>query len=96
MPALSKNELVEGVQGKGGGYRLSRAPETYTVGELLRLTEGDLAPVGCLECSAEPCDRAKGCRTRSVWTGFHDMTNAYFDSITVADLMRTGAERIEL
>ena len=96
MPALSKNELVEGVQGKGGGYRLSRAPETYTVGEILRLTEGDLAPVGCLECSAEPCDRAKECRTRSVWTGFHDMTNAYFDSITVADLMRTGAERIEL
>ena len=94
MPALSKNELVEGVQGKGGGYRLSREPEAYTVGEILRLTEGDLAPVGCLECGAEPCDRAEECRTRSVWTGFHDMTNAYFDGITVADLMRTGAEQI--
>lgn len=94
LPALTKNGLVEGVQGKGGGYRLSRNPEEYTVGEILRLTEGDLAPVACLECGAEPCDRATECRTRSVWTGFYDMTNAYFDGITVAALLKKGEEQI--
>lgn len=88
LPALSKNGLVEGVHGKGGGYRLSRAPEEYTVGEVLRLTEGDLAPVSCLECGAEPCSRADACRTHSVWTKFHDITKEYFDGITIADLMR--------
>ena len=57
MPALVKSGLVEGVQGKGGGYRLKRSPGEYTVGEILRLTEGDLAPVACLESGAEPCER---------------------------------------
>ena len=54
MPVLSKNNLVEGVHGKGGGYRLTRQPADYTVGEILRLTEGDMAPVACLEGSAIP------------------------------------------
>ena len=53
MPALSKNNLVEGVHGKGGGYRLSRKPGDYTAGEILRLVEGSLAPVACLACGAE-------------------------------------------
>lgn len=88
LPVLTKNALVEGVQGKGGGYRLCREPSDYTVGEILRLTEGDLAPVACLECGAAPCDRAADCRTLSMWTEFHNMTNAYFDSKTLVDLMR--------
>lgn len=54
LPILKKNGLVEGIQGKGGGYRLCRAPEKYPVGEILRLTEGDLAPVACLECGVHP------------------------------------------
>lgn len=86
LPALSKSGFVEGVQGKGGGYRLSRPPEHCTVGEILRLTEGDLAPVACLACSAEPCSRKAECRTISMWSRFHDITNAYFDGITIADL----------
>ncbi len=90
LPALAKNGLIEGVQGKGGGYRLTRAPEEYRVGDILRLTEGDLAPVACLECGAELCDRAEKCRTRSMWTGFHDLINHYFDGITIADLMAVG------
>lgn len=90
IPALSKNELVEGVQGKGGGYRLCREPKEYTVGEILRLTEGDLAPVACLECGAEPCDRVDTCKTLSMWSKFHKMTNEYFDSITLADLVITS------
>ena len=89
LPALSKNGLVEGVQGKGGGYRLSRTPEEYTVWEVLLLTEGDLAPVSCLECGAEPCERSEACRTHPVWTGFYNLTQEYFSGITIADLMKT-------
>lgn len=87
MPALSKSNLVEGVHGKGGGYRLSRSPKDYTVGEILRLTEGDLAPVTCLERGAEPCSRKGECKTISMWSKFFDMTNEYFDSITIADFL---------
>lgn len=90
LPVLTKNKLVVGVHGKGGGYRLSRAPEDYTVGEILRLTEGNLAPVSCLECGAEPCARAGECRTLKMWTGFYKLTNEYFDGITIADLMKKG------
>lgn len=87
MPALSKNKLVEGVQGKGGGYRLSRPPEEYTVGEILRLTDGDLAPVACLGCKSKPCARKNECKTISMWSKFYKMTNEYFDSITLADFL---------
>lgn len=88
MPSLSKNYLVEGVHGKGGGYRLSRLPEDYTVGEILRLAEGELAPVACLECGAAPCDRRDQCKTIAMWSKFYDMTNEYFDSITIADILK--------
>lgn len=87
VPALSKNNLVEGVHGKGGGYRLSRPPEEYTVSEILRLTEGELAPVACLECGAEPCSRRESCKTISMWNEFYDMTNKYFDSIKLSDFL---------
>ena len=87
MPSLSKNKLVEGVHGKGGGYRLSRLPEEYSVGEILRLAEGELAPVACLECGAKPCDRRDECKTISMWSKFYDMTNEYFDGITIADIL---------
>ena len=62
MPLLTKGQLVEGVHGKGGGYRLKKSPQDCTVGEILNLTEGNLAPVACLECGAEPCDKADGKR----------------------------------
>ena len=88
LPVLTKNKLITGLHGKGGGYRLSRAPDEYTVGEILRLTEGNLAPVSCLENDAPPCERASECRTLAMWTKFYAMTNEYFDSITIADLMR--------
>ncbi|MBQ4165051.1 MAG: Rrf2 family transcriptional regulator [Oscillospiraceae bacterium] len=87
LPVLVKNGLVEGVQGKGGGYRLSRAPDVCTVGEILRLTEGDLAPVACLGCQAEPCEKRDSCKTLSMWSEFHRLTNDYFDSVTLADLV---------
>lgn len=90
MPILTKNGLVEGLQGKGGGYRLSKAPSEYRVGDILRLTEGDLAPVACLACGAKPCHRAEKCPTLPMWSRFNTITNNYFDGITLADLMGGG------
>ena len=88
MPVLSKNHIVEGVHGKGGGYRLTRNPEDYTVGEILRLTEGDMAPVACLEGNSLPCEKTAQCRTLPMWTDFYKLINEYFDGITIADLMK--------
>ena len=87
LPVLTQNQIVEGVQGKGGGYRLTRRPEEYRIGEILRLTEGDLAPVSCLECGAAVCERRGECRTLPMWTKLHDMIGDYLDSVTLADLL---------
>lgn len=87
MPALSKSKLVEGIHGKGGGYRLLREPDKYSVGEILRLTEGNLAPVACLEKDAVTCKRANVCKTLSMWKKFHQLSNEYFDGISLAELI---------
>ena len=92
LPVLSKNNLVEGIHGKGGGYRLSRVPEDYTVGEILRLEEGDLAPVACLENDAAPCERVGECRTLPLWQGLFKLINDYFDGTTIADLMASSQD----
>ena len=88
MPVLSKNGLIEGVHGKGGGYRLSKPLSEYKVGDILRLTEGNLAPVTCLECDAKPCVRADTCPTLPMWTKFHKMVIDYFDGITLENLIK--------
>lgn len=88
LPVLTQNHIIEGVQGKGGGYRLTRKPHEYKVGEILRLTEGDLAPVSCLERNAKPCERVAECRTLPMWTKLHNIINEYLDNVTLADLMR--------
>lgn len=91
MPILVKSGLAEGVHGAKGGYRLTRKPEEYSVGEILRLTEGDLAPVACLACGAAPCARQGVCRTLPMWREFNQLTNNYFDGIRLGDLMKTEA-----
>lgn len=88
LPLLVGAKLVEGIHGKGGGYRLTRPPKDYPVGEILRLTEGDLAPVSCLECAAEPCKRSADCRTYPLWVGLNQQINQYLDGVTIADLMK--------
>jgi Rrf2 family protein len=88
LPVLAKNGLVEGIQGKGGGYRLTREPSAYPVGEILRLTEGDLAPVACLENGSTPCGRSIECRTIEMWSRLNQLINDFFDGITLADLMK--------
>ena len=89
---LVKAQLLNGVRGKGGGYRLTKVPEQYTVGEILRLTEDSLAPVACLEPGASAWSRAAECRTLSLWKGLDQAISTYLDSVTLADLMRRGAE----
>lgn len=88
LPVLSKEGFIEGVHGKGGGYRLAKAPGECRVGDILRLTEGDLAPVACLERGAEECRRSAECRTYPMWKEFYEMTNRYFDGITLADIVK--------
>ena len=88
MPLLTKGDLVEGVHGKGGGYRLKREPKDIVVGDVLRLTEGDLAPVDCAGCSDAACDRAGDCRTMPMWSGLKNLVNNYFDGITLESLMK--------
>lgn len=87
MPLLSKGEFVEGLHGKGGGYRLKRNAAEIRVGEVLRLTEGDLSPVACLKCDAKACERASYCKTLPMWKEFDALVNNYFDGITLANLL---------
>ena len=89
MPALKAAGLVASVHGIGGGYRLTREPEDYTLWEILSLVEGDLAPVSCLQSGAAPCPRAAECRTLPVWQGYQKLTKEYFQGITLADLLDT-------
>lgn len=87
MLDLSKASLVDGRHGKGGGYKLNRIPEEYTVYEILQITEGDLAPVTCLD-DMTVCNRAGECRTLSLWTGLYKVIKEYLSGITLADLMK--------
>ena len=88
MPLLSKANMVEGQHGKGGGYRLTMEPESYRIGDILRLTEVDLAPVACLSAPSNTCPRAPYCRTLPMWQKYYEMTLSYFDGITIRDLMQ--------
>lgn len=86
---LSKAGFLRSGRGPQGGYRLARAPEEYTVGDILRLTEGNLAPVACLEDSENRCERSHECATLDFWTGLYAVINQYIDRFTLADLVRT-------
>jgi len=87
MKLLVKGGLVEGAHGKGGGYKLKKSPENYSVGEILRITENELVPIACLDAGAKECPRAKKCKTLGMWRGFYKLTCDYFDKISLKDLM---------
>lgn len=88
LPVLTKSGMIEGLQGKTGGYRLTKPPHQCSIGDILRLTEGDLAPVACLEAGAAPCARTEDCRTLPLWSEFYQVVNDFFDSKTLADVAR--------
>ena len=89
LPPLVKNHYITAMHGKGGGYRLTMTPSEYRVGDILRLTEGDLAPVACLKAqNTENCEQMECCRTRPMWEKLDRMINEFFDGITLEDLMQ--------
>ncbi len=87
VPAFNGADVLRTNRGYQGGYRLSQAPDKYTVGEILRLTEGNLAPVSCLECDPIECLRKDSCPTLPVWQGLYKAITDYLDSITLQDII---------
>ena len=90
MGMLSKAGFVDAVHGKGGGYRLNRDPSQYTVGSILKLTEGSLAAVSCTSQGASACSRSTCCQTLPMWERLDHMINDFFEGITLADLLAEG------
>jgi len=84
---LARAGFLHSGRGAQGGYRLAREPETYTAGSILRLTEGDLAPVACLAGEAVRCERCGECPTLDFWAGLYATVNSYIDRWTLADLL---------
>ncbi|MCI8674459.1 MAG: Rrf2 family transcriptional regulator [Lachnospiraceae bacterium] len=84
---LVKGKIVRGLRGKGGGYMLTRSPEEYSVGEIIELTEGSLAPVACLAPGAETCPRKEGCATFKLWQKYDLFTRRFFYGITLQNLI---------
>ena len=88
VPILNRSDILTTNRGYKGGYKLAKPASQYRIGDILRLTEGDLAPVACIGCDAKECDRIDKCRTFPMWNKFYSITNDYFDGITLADLMQ--------
>ena len=93
IPILNRSDILKTTRGAQGGYMLAKDPEKYTVGDILRLTEGSLAPVACLESGAEACPRRECCPTLPMWSKLNGMIQDFFDGITLADLIATGEEK---
>ena len=92
MTVLSKGGFVDAVHGKGGGYRLNRSPEKYTIGSILKLTEGSLAAVSCTTQGPAACSRSECCQTKPMWDKLDKMIDDFFEGITVADLLKEGKQ----
>ena len=89
VPLLNKAGLLRTNRGYQGGYALSKTPDQYTVGEILRVTEGNLCPVTCLQYPVNECPRASECITLPVWEGLYKAINNYLDSVTLQDIIDT-------
>lgn len=94
ISVLAKARLVEGQRGKGGGYRLTRPLSECSVGEILRLTEGSLAPVSCLDGDTNACPRAGQCSTLPMWEKLDRLINGYLDSVRLSDLLGEDATKL--
>ena len=93
IPILGKSDILKTTRGSQGGYMLSKSPDKYTVGEILRLTEGSLAPVDCLNQDPIECEQSGECATLPVWQGLNRVINEYLDSITLQDILDQQRER---
>ena len=92
VPVLNRNGALMTNRGYQGGYKLAKSPDRYTVGEILRLTEGSLAPVDCLDRDPVGCERAADCMTLPVWRGLERVINEYLDGITLGDILNQRRE----
>lgn len=95
IAVLNKAGYVKSVRGAQGGYRIAKAPEEYTVGMILRLTEGSMAPVACLEEGGPECERCDTCETLEVWKELYTAINQVIDGVTIADLVEKRKLRTE-
>lgn len=87
VPVLNGAGLLTTNRGNRGGYKLAKEPKEYTVGDILRITEGSIAPVSCLESDVNSCERKNFCQTLYVWEGLYKVVNEYLDGITVQDIV---------
>lgn len=92
VPMLNKSGMLKTIRGYQGGYMLTRRPDQYTVGDILRITEGSLAPVSCLESSPNQCPKAGECMTLFVWEGLYKSINEYLDSVTIQDIIEHSTD----
>lgn len=95
IAVLNKAGYVKSFRGAQGGYRIAKDPKEYTVGMILRLTEGSMAPVACLEENADECERCDTCETLEVWKELYDAINNVIDNVTLEDLMERRQKRPE-
>ncbi len=95
IAVLNKAGYVKSVRGAQGGYRIAKEPKAYTVGMILRLTEGNLCPVACLENPVNECERCDTCETLEVWKQLQTAINDVVDNVTIADLMERQQERMQ-
>jgi Rrf2 family protein len=94
ITSFSRSGYVKSTRGAQGGYKLAKSPNEYTVGEILRLTEGSLAPVACLDDKTNECNRSGECATLEVWKRLNDAINNVVDNITLADLVDWQMQKI--
>ena len=87
VPVLNGAGLLTTNRGNRGGYKLAKEPKEYTVGDILRITEGSIAPVSCLDSEINLCERKNFCQTLYVWEGLYKVVNEYLDGITVQDIV---------
>jgi len=93
VPLLNRSDILRTNRGFQGGYRLSQSPDKYTVGDILRITEGNLSPVACLEQVPNECSRSDDCITLDVWKGLAKVIDDYLDAITLQDILDRQRER---
>lgn len=94
VPILNHSDILQTNRGFQGGYKLAKSPEKYSVGMVLRLTEGSLAPVACLEQENNQCERSRDCITLPIWQGLQRVINEYLDGITLQDILDNQKERL--
>jgi len=93
VPLLNKSDILQTNRGYQGGYMLAQSPDKYTVGNILRITEGSLSPVACLDSEENQCERSSYCITLDVWKGLYKVITEYLDGITLQDILDKNTEQ---